>query len=344
MDPDPWRVPDVGMSDEDRIDALAIVTELFPAGDVAAAYVGGSLAVGLGHAHSDLDVYVVCRQPGPGDRQLLRTRRVHVNVVGEESARRLADLGSRFVATSADRSQLRLDLPTMSRLVRLATGVVLTVADDWAPVLASVDRTAVRQIVLGRNAIEVVTYAEDAEGALRSGDGYTALTASRLALECAGEAVLAAADDLYVGPKFLPRRLARARATRPLHAELWRLVHRQPVDRPDADRVVRHRLLAANHLVTTALLDGWTDPLRSATLPGGPGPGPLRSPFCAPMRFTNGFALGMSGRGFRVSENLLRLWHSLDGGPRPAAEPAAVKRALAALAGHGVVERSPVPA
>jgi hypothetical protein len=334
-----WAIPDTGIS-EAQLRAAARVLDgpLGGPARVALAFIGGSLAVGLGHATSDLDLYVV--GDGLPDAERTWTQDgvpVQVNPLDAEKARWLAAMASGFRITAADRAQLAADVKTFSALVRLATGRRLLTSPAWARDLAALSRNAVRQLLMARYASLFSVYAEDVAGALASGDLLTAVGASGLALEAACEAALAAADDVYLGPKFLFRRLARTAATAPWCDRAWRLTHDslRAAD-PEAVRtVVTERLRDGGFLLSRALLDGWAEPLTRVPAPRGPAPGPAgprRNPYFAPLRFADGWVLPGPDGGYRTSAGLIRLWSYLDGRPQ-AGLRAAVAAEAADLAG-----------
>jgi len=318
------------------------------------AFLGGSLAVGLGHAMSDIDLYVV--GDGLPDRELTYQHDgtwVHVNPLPAGKVAELVALATGYRATGMDRSQLAADVKTLNALVRLVTGWRVLASPEWVARLEMLSRDTVRKILAARHANVFAAYAEDACGALRSGDLFTAATASQLALDAACEATLAAAGDLYLGPKFLFRRLARTPATAPWRDHLWRLTHRD-LDSDGAIRTaVDERLRAGSQLLAWCAVDGWDQPLASLpALRQAGSQGPRRSGYFAPIRFVDGWAMIGPEDGYEVSEQIVRLWRRLDGDPLPdlyAALPGAepqlagysageIDTALATLSELGAVE------
>ncbi|MGW4759629.1 hypothetical protein [Streptomyces chartreusis] len=289
---------------------------------VELAFLGGSLSVGLGHGTSDVDLYVVGK--GLPRLEVVHEQNgvaVHMCPLTADQVRGLITLGSRYQATGADRSQLAVDLKTLHGLVRLLTGRRIVASPSWQQELGLLNEQTVRRILMARHANLFAASAEDAFGALESGDLFTAATVSGLALESAAEAVLAASGDVYVGPKFLFRRLARTSATRPWCSYLWRLANaafhtEAPLHAHAVRTVVEERLLAGNLLLSWACVEGWHQPLTTLPPPAGPPVGrrgPRRSPYHAPVRFTDGWALMGPDQGCEVSEPMVRLWRRLDG-------------------------------
>lgn len=349
MTPD-WAVSDVRFAPEQLAAAERIVREDL-AGRVGLAFLGGSYAVGLGHATSDVDLYVT--GDDLPDQEVVYTKdgvAVHVGRLAGDFVRRLVELGREYRCTGARRGQILLDFRTLNELVRLTTGHRLVCSPEWSATLAPLRRAVVRQILVARNANIFAAHAEDVLGALVSGDRYTAASASAIALEMAAEATLASADDLYVGPKFLFRRLARNPVTSQWCPVLWQLLNRAFADWPTADemtddatasldrvrRIAERRLLAGNLLLTWCALEGWEQPLRRLPDPGGDLSDTPRSPYFAPVRFADGWAFMGPDDGYAVNESVVRLWLDTDG-----TDDGPVASALAAI---GALRASrPVP-
>lgn len=320
----PWSIPEIGFSDAHIDAAKRVLVDRFGAPDgVELAYLGGSLAVGLGNDLSDLDLFVVGTNLGDQDQVYEQDgQQVQVIPLRADKVRQLVQLGTEFRERKHYRSPLSGDLKTLMNLVRLATGRVLLASPEWTRELNRINRDSLRQSYATVFANQFAGYAEDACGALRSGDLLTALTASALAVENAGEATLAVAGDLYFGPKFLYRRLARTWVTAPWLPYLWQLTHHELTPRTHSaaqvTAVIEERLLAGNALLACSVLDGWEHPLTVLPEPGPYptaliGPGPRRSPFVAPIRFVDSLVLVGPEGTHEVSETMLGLWRRLDG-------------------------------
>ncbi|WP_410634198.1 hypothetical protein [Amycolatopsis sp. cmx-4-83] len=305
-------VPDVYFTDR-QIAAVRHVVEHRLGGEIELAYLAGSLAVGLGHGTSDVDVYAVGDHlPGQDHGYEHDGVVVHVTKLDGALVRRLAGLGSRFTATGADREQFLLEFKVLNALVRLTTGHRVKVAPAWQDALAPLRRDVVRRILVARHANIFAAFAEDVWGALLSGDRYTAATASAIALENAAEALLAAADDLYVGPKFLFRRLRRTEVTAPWAGELWRLLN-QVFDAglDDVETVAAHRLRVGNLLLSWCVTEGWDKPLAELPPPAAAETS-RRSPYFAPVRFSDGIALMSAEEAYAVDESVVAAWRDAD--------------------------------
>jgi hypothetical protein len=322
-----WGVPDVYFSHAQRAAAQDVVQrDLGGPAVVGFAFLGGSLAVGLGHAASDVDVYAV--GDDLPDTELVYESggvTVHVAPIRGQAVRRMVEVATEYAATGDERDQLYVDFKTLNLLVRLATCIPILTTPTWASTVDRLRRDVVRKILIARNTNMFVAYAEDVAGALSSGDRYTAIGASAIALEAAMEATLAAADDLYIGPKFLHRRLSRTAVTAPWAPTVWHLLNQTFDEWPPADdgleqvrRIVERRLHVGNLLATWAALEGWDTPLRSLPKPASVSPEPLRSPYFAPIRFTDGWALMGPEHAYETNEATVRLWRDLtpgDDGP-----------------------------
>lgn len=323
-----WAVPDVHFSAAQRGAAAEVVHRDLGGPDaVGFAFLGGSLAVGLGHATSDVDLYAVSDDL-PDDEIAYDHGgvTVHVSVLRPDAVRKLVDVAREYRATGAERGQMYLALKSLITLVRLTTGIEVVTTPAWRSILDSLRRDVVRKIFIARNANSFVASAEDVAGSLAVGDRYTALAASALGLEAAAEAALAAADDLYWGPKFLLRRMARTRATAPWAPVVCRaLMNPFPAGLPDDLDQIRgiaeQRLHIANLLLSSCALDGWDQPLARLPTPDDAVIA-ARSPYFAPIRFTDGWALQGPEHAYEVNEATVRLWRDLtpaSDGPGPAA-------------------------
>jgi hypothetical protein len=298
--------------------ARAVLAKVVDADEVRVAFVGGSLAAGLGHGLSDVDLYVATRSGAALEERghVEGGYVVQINPLTGEQFDRVVSICSGFRATATDRWQTQVDENELHSAVRYAIGTVLA-ADDSAPPAREEALLTVRRILMTRNAYALASLAEDALGALDIGDQLTALQASLVGLEHAVECVLAGVGDAYVGRKFALRRLARSAALRPLLPEIWAGL-RNPAAPPGAaaaERIVTRRMLLAGHLVASAMLDGWdAAATRIPAVPTGwDGGGPVRSPWVVPVRFADAWGMVGPDVGYRTKQGMVRVWRELDG-------------------------------
>ncbi|MEV6690286.1 nucleotidyltransferase domain-containing protein [Micromonospora sp. NPDC051196] len=284
----------------------------------------GSIAAGLGHEQSDIDVMLITDQPGQVHELNYNRggRRIDLLPFALKDFRRVIDLTSAFRATRQDRHQVMLDHVTAMRAARVATGELLWADATAQAELDRIDLVALARMLMVRAAIEAATYTEDAVGCMAIGDWYTALDAAQLALRKACDSVLTAGQDFYISDKFLFRRLARLPQAKSVFDDVWSLVQASPSPATDPKAcaaTVQNRLLLAGYLVGRALLDGWTGDLPDLTYSPPSAEGPRRSPEFSLMRFADAIALAGPNVGFEVSEPTARLWLALNGRPRAAA-------------------------
>lgn len=311
-------IPDVFLSETHLAAARAVLAKVTSPGNVRLAFVSGSLAAGLGHGLSDVDLYVALADGVPALRSYPEGGcMVQVNPVSAAQLSQIAASCAAYTDTAASRRQIGQPDPDLKRAVRYAIGTILAERDAGLPGQDDSRRT-IRRVLMNRYAYLLSDFAEDTLGAVRVGDWLTALQASLLCVEHGLECALAAAGDIYLGRKFQLRRLARTAATRRvLAAGLGHL--RQPAlpqSVPDElAGVVVARMLFASHLVASSLLGGWDEPLRQVTPPRDrrAGGGPVRSPWMTAVRFADSWGMAGADTGYRITPAMVRVWHALDG-------------------------------
>jgi hypothetical protein len=284
------------------------------------AFVSGSLAAGLGHGLSDVDLYVATRSGG--DPKAYGYRQdgyiVQINPVSGDCLDLMARTCSAYTALPGDRWQVELGEDELQRSVRYVIGTVLADNGSGLPAPAQ-GRQTMRRVLMTLHAYELASLAEDALGALQVGDELTALQASLMGLEHALEAALAGTGDVYVGRKFGLRRLARSAALRTVLPELMSELGRPAVPGGPGETagLVTQRMLLASHLVGSVLLDGWDRPapeIRAFPDRWTAG-GPTRSPWVVPVRLADSWGMAGPDIGYRTKQGMVRLWLELDGRP-----------------------------
>jgi len=284
------------------------------------AVVSGSLAMGLGHALSDLDLYIA-RADGstaPGRTFSIGSRTVQVTPLDTAKLRQLVDHAAGFRVDSKDRSQLSLSMSDGKLLLRLANGTLLGANPAHRALFDALDRETVRKLAILRHACFAVELQEDVHGAITSGDLVTAMASSHRALLHALESGLGGVGEVYDHEKVALRRLGRHPGTAHLLDSAWALLNcGLPLDAPPEELadVARRRALLTSHLIGYAVLRGWDAP--AAALPPFQvaQEGPLRRYDYGLLRFANGIALTGRDHGARVTEPMARLWLALDGRP-----------------------------
>ncbi|NUP15824.1 MAG: hypothetical protein HOZ81_06960 [Streptomyces sp.] len=325
--------------------ARGVHEELAAAHDLAFTVVSGSLAFGLGHGTSDIDLYAMTADGTPLDYRVRAggSVPVQVNAVTPES---LA-LAVRWAAsdadyTAGDRSTFTVQENIRKLAIRLNGGVVLHADDRHRALLGSLSGDVIRRRVVAGEGVVVGSYLEDVSGAVASDDLDTAFLSARLALTHACEAILAATGDLYVGPKFLTRRLRRNtyldKLLDPILEGLDLVPYRSPAGESVEERC-RARAALASYLCAKASLDGWEFPLMEIEPFEQGREGPRRDPFFTLLRFGDGIGLAGPDKGFKVSPDAARLWLGLDGtrSSRSVTDEAVangIKKLIAAGAAH----------
>jgi hypothetical protein len=312
-------VPDIFLADCHLSAARAVLDREIGLANTRLAFVSGSLAAGLGHGMSDVDLYVAQFDGIPAARGYRQDDFiVQVNPVPAEQVARIADTCAGYGDTAARRPQTLMTDAELQPALRYAIGTTLVDQGSCLPAAAD-GILAVRKILMNRNAYWLSSFAEDALGALQTGDALTALQASLMVTEFALECALAGAGDVYLGRKFQLRRLARVPALRDVRSQAWAYL-RQPdasADLGETAEFVIQRMLFASHLTSCALLDGWDKPLSGlpAFTDRRAEGGPVRSPWVTPVRFSDSWGMSGPDAGYRTTAAMIRLWHSLDGRP-----------------------------
>ncbi|HEX6339768.1 nucleotidyltransferase domain-containing protein [Umezawaea sp.] len=318
--------PDRGFTARHREVAADLLATRLPHRErIGAVVLSGSRAAGLGHAESDLDVYVLL--PDEETRTAFRAHlppsaeleerygvRIDVNPLTVPQVRGFGERLAGFPVRIADRRDLwatQYEYYDWSRTIRLVIGERVFATAAGHDLLAGLDRTVLRRWLMAMWSARQTSLLEDASGAVRTGDHLTALAAAEATLRCALEVALVGLDDLYLGDKFLWRRMANHPDLAGLldDGDLFGLGGRDP------ETVVRHRLWLAGHLSATTLLSAWSAPVRAVPAPAVPDGGPRRSPYRTLLRLADGFVLGGLDDGVVITEETARRWCALDGRP-----------------------------
>lgn len=313
-------------TDEERNVALEAVADHSRTANVFGAYLGGSLAVGLGHGSSDIDVYVLVDRPStrPRRSRSIGPFRVEVKEISVDELRSLAATCSRYYARSAERSQTNMPEVRLKQLIDFYVGLDLQKSPYLDSARRDLSPQALRQILMSRHAIVAAGWSDDAGGAAQHGDWATALESSAMAIRAAAEVALAATNDIYIAGKFVFRRLSRNRGLSWMATVAWRLIHVDgvlgaggPTTSWDA---LSERLLFANSIVSFSLVRAWercvpaiaVEDLASWAVDVSAS-GPWRHPYFGLLRFSDGFGLAGPIDAFRTDPFTASVWSLLDG-------------------------------
>lgn len=308
-------VPDVTLTGRHLAAARSVLERSVDTSEIRLAFVSGSLAAGLGHAFSDIDVYVAT-----SSGNFIRQRDyiedglvVQINPLSDRELELISRASGEYVATARDRWQLELPEEDLKRVVRYALGTVLADETSCLPPVGQAWDVS-RRILMTGSAYYIGGLAEDALGALQIGDHLTAVKASEIALENALECSLAGAGDIYVGSKFSLRRAARSKALKDILDDLWMLLSNPETQADCLDHVV-NRMFFVSHLVANSMLLGWERPMaRMPKYVNRHCSGEVtRSPWAIPVRLSDSWGMVAPDSGFRVNAKTVLLWLLLDG-------------------------------
>lgn len=300
-------------------------TRLATAEGAEAAFLAGSIVVGLSNGSSDVDVYLVGTGLRESRRQLFNDGvRIDVQTLATE---RLAGVVDRVLADYPAPGGGRVTDADLAVAVRVLTAEIVTdtgCLTDLQQLLGASPLPLRRRVIsswarIAYSAVEDVAGVRDSEDRL---DLDVAITAGRRALLAAGKALAAGCGDLHQGDKWVWHQLARsAPADFPL-AEYRRLMHHEsPEGLGELVSLVQTCLIAAMTLgwweVPLEHWPGWTDA-------GGP---LRRAPFllpCASDEVT--LIVGSDARVFGAPSEALLIWGLCNG-----SSPDRVAGAAAAL-------------
>lgn len=275
----------------------------------------GSIAAGLTHRFSDLDLILVTKA---GPTRALRNRAgsvsVDVEVLSWEDYCFAVDYLAAYRASTKNRDWLKISPASLKRYTRLVIGLPMYATTEGREAHARIDRDVLRRVVMSGNANSLASLSEDVAGALAGEQPLTSLEAASLAMRAAMECVLASLDDLYQGPKFLLERLQRSQLPQALIERLLHLLH-PGLDAAEDSEVIEEMVRVATVANDIALVNGWDRPARGEDFTSlGSGwdvGGATREPWYSLIRFGDEFGLAGIDRGFAVSAVSARAWSLL---------------------------------
>jgi hypothetical protein len=322
---------------------MTVLTALGGSTTVRFAALSGSLAAGLGHSASDVDIHVVLRNRGADPPPRVRKidgRRVQLTFINADLIGRAASMTESLVAAPAARGPYGWSQSELWNVFRLVCSRILLADGDLRAQFDNISRTNLRQIMMGVFSQQAARAAEDTAGMLReNANSLIAYDTAAQGLRAACEVSLVAIGDFYAQPKFLTARLSRSIVHQDVWPRLWG-IFQMPGD-PFARRVWKQGALDAifwaQHLVASSLLEGWDQPLKLIPVTQRHSDGPLRSPGFGLIRYPESWSLAGGERSYKVNEGFARVWLSLDG----KAESTAPRREVDRLVSLGMAEGVP---
>lgn len=296
------------ITDHDREVAEALLEELGGRTAFAFASISGSLAAGLAHNRSDLDIHVVQRVPSPikagytvGDQF------VQLSVHSQEEFSEYAAFLDIEEATPEDRGPFGMSLQTLWPVHRLVIGEILFSDPNVRHVVDRLDKRNLRRLSMGIHAITAARSSDDATGLMESSDLRCAYDVATQALRSACEVSLAATGDFYAAPKFLIARLERSSAHVSVLPAIFEYL-RAP-EFISAECCV-NTIHLAQYLIAYSVINSWDEEVASI-------PAPVnisaysRSPQFGLVRYPSAWSLAGGKKSFRVNARFAQTWFDL---------------------------------
>ncbi|MEV0195779.1 hypothetical protein [Nonomuraea sp. NPDC050691] len=199
------HLDDLGLLDDQRRAIDVAVQNVRTQYDPLFVCLGGSLAVGLGNATSDIDLIAVvpgsATTPRFADKYGSEDLTVDVEIYSLDELRSIsAELLSRRIC-SDDYRWLFQDRKTIRDFGRIHSGVPMVGHDEFEGWRKSVSERRLRQIHLAYYGAEAHKFARDAYGAAVKGDTGTAWATSQHTLTLATEMLLTAVEGSYLAER-----------------------------------------------------------------------------------------------------------------------------------------------
>jgi hypothetical protein len=285
------------------------------------AYLSGSLAAGLGHANSDLDIHVVLASGRNLEHPFARKDglKVQLNVVPEQVIGELAEATRGYEVRPSNRDQVPIESARLWQMARTCESEFLDGEDaELLSLYRSIDRAVAGKLIAFRFAAEAGLFAEDAYGMLARGDIRSSLVAARMALACSAEVAVALLGDLYALPKFLLARLERHAEFDDCIVGIWDLLQRAPEwsNLEAIAELIPRILRAGQQLSADGLLSHWSGGGAAYRLPPLANDGPKRDPERGLLRFEGTWGIAGPTEQLRVGEDMARLWAACNGQSR----------------------------
>lgn len=313
---------------------------------VLGVYLAGSVAAGLGTPGSDVDVMVVLADEAPpfwaADQIRQDGIRVDVEFVSDRRIAELGSLGDPFDLSTLNPRPWWLS-DGLDDAIRMLTSVDVRPTDCVLKARGNLleHQAELRRRVIALHCAVFAQLVEDLWGFAADGDTDSCLMVSLPCAESGLAALLAACGQLYLGRKWIWRKLRRCGAPPDVLQLCRELVGSAsgtdgspagaeadppgasgcpagPADPAELRRLIVGRLNVAQRMLAMALRHGWSERPLDA-FPAGALTGRCeptgQDPWLTPCRMTDGILLiGANGRATRLSEPGLALWSSYDSG------------------------------
>jgi hypothetical protein len=235
--------------------------------EVEFVYITGSTAAGLANSTSDVDLIAV--HHGSAVPQMewsgKNSTTYHLEFlplgVLESFLLRLEEIPF----SSKEYSKVVSSQEICRRLSRLAIGIPVQGEDELRKAQNRISSSALRQLFLAYCGSMAATFVRDTVGALAAGDHLTAFESSNFALRWCGQMALAGVGDIFLGEKWLLRRLLRSeRIPVPLAMDLTNLIYAgtNPLDET-AVPLIERRLNTIGSLSSYCSIYGWNSEISS---------------------------------------------------------------------------------
>jgi len=280
----------------------------------ATSFLSGSLAVGLGHGRSDVDVHVISESADVVSDLPPRApsgRRIQYEWIDSHRLNALGSIASGVAITIADRAALYMSEKELWDVFRTAVADPLHVLAEHSDLFTETFRSSTRRVIIGSNVHRIGRAADDVAGLLDVGAELAALDTAASAVRCAGEIFLAACGDYYASPKFLVPRLERLTATSNVATALLEAVR--------SSQSPRQMLSLAQTVSAQAQVLGWTHEIQAEDFRLAESGMYVRSLDWWLMRTDDQWSIASgSVRGHRTSFEMCALWTAADAGGRAA--------------------------
>jgi hypothetical protein len=290
------------------------------------AYLGGSVAHGLQHTFSDIDIYLVDNSSDRYSEPTVDYKGfpIQINHVPESLFAEIETIANpqRFPHTNWRSIKASDDMMKMCTFA--VRGPVIAGQQDFRKRCSNLDWNHFCRYAMSRGCVLISRELEDCAGALSCNQTDTAWLACRSAATLALSVTLAAVRDFYPAARVHLSILQR-------HEELGYVQPsiRSTLDVPlssytkhDDDSMrfrseslyqeIRKRAAIASYLAGVSLLNGWNSRLQDISCPKWEDRGLRRNPFYCVQRFGDEIGIAGCDQGLRIGRALAQDWLALD--------------------------------